>query len=179
MYRRRRRSRHGPKRGNTSGRMRRPRGGSRRVREISHLRFDPQRGRVEQPFRRRRSSSVLMSIPLACPPGPSAMPGASQIVTSDDLPLVARFDDLVPVFAGEGDPVSSGSDMPNHRSVRASSPRARRASALLPASRAAFRATARSIGLPFQCVISVPTFSVGSVFAGDTHDTRCLRSSFS
>ena len=42
------------------------------------------------------------------------------------------------------------------RSVIFSSPRACRASGLLPAFRSAFSSTARSIGIPFQCVTMTP-----------------------
>ena len=65
--------------------------------------------------------------------------------------------------------------MPSHRRVRASTPCARRASALLPASRSPFRATARPTGLPFQCVTTTPSLRLATVFTGDTHDTTYFR----
>ena len=52
---------------------------------------------------------------------------------------------------------SGGNDIDTGRSVMFSSPRARRAGMLLPASRSALRSTAIAIGMPFQCVISAPT----------------------
>ena len=54
-------------------------------------------------------------------------------------------------------------------------PCARRASALLPASLAPFLATANSIGLPFQCVTTIPSLRVPTVFMGATLDTTYFR----
>ncbi|WP_371821183.1 hypothetical protein [Blastococcus sp. PRF04-17] len=56
---------------------------------------------------------------------------------------------------------SGGRCRRSDRTVSESMPRARRAGTLLPANRSAFTATARSIGMPFQWVISVPTWNVG------------------
>jgi hypothetical protein len=46
--------------------------------------------------------------------------------------------------------------------VRESTPRASRAAVLLPAKRSALTATARVIGMPFQCVISTPGANGGA-----------------
>ena len=48
------------------------------------------------------------------------------------------------------------------RSVMFCKPCASWAALLLPASRAAFAATASSMGVPFQCVTSTPALSCGS-----------------
>ena len=62
--------------------------------------------------------------------------------------------------------------MPSQRIVMASSPRARRASSLLPAWRSAFSSTARSKAMPFQEVTVTPGTNPGAVTPCATFVTR-------
>ena len=65
--------------------------------------------------------------------------------------------------------------MRSERMVSESTPRASRAAMLLPANRSAFTATARAIGMPFQCVISTPAPNGGRRHAlGDPGDEVLL-----
>ena len=62
--------------------------------------------------------------------------------------------------------------MPSQRIVMASSPRARRASSLLPAWRSAFSSTARSKAMPFHEVTVTPGSKPGAVTPCATFVTR-------
>jgi hypothetical protein len=64
--------------------------------------------------------------------------------------------------------------MRSERIVSDSTPRARRAAALLPAKRLALTSTARSIGMPAHCVTAAPGPNPGALKPCATCDpTRC------
>src|SRR5262249_35290715 len=63
---------------------------------------------------------------------------------------------------------SGGSERPSHRIVSALRPFAHRAAGLLPASRSALTATARSIGVPFQSFTITPFLKLGSIGSPQT-----------
>src|SRR4051812_39861084 len=133
-------------------------------------------------LRTRRNNSVLTSSPSAAAacPLPFVASNFDRSLCSTTCHRNRDSNSLPPaLYVNVTQSSSGGIDAPSHRGVTASSPRARRASGLLPASRAALRITARSIGAPFQCVISAPETSSLFGFTGETHETRYFRSLFS
>src|SRR4051812_27234797 len=125
--------------------------------------------RVRSSSRHFRSKPIVGALPAACPNPASNSARSDRSITSQSN---RESYVLVPsVYVRLTQSSSGGNDIPSQRRVSASTPCARRASALLPASRSPFLATANSIGLPFQCVTTSPSLRVPTVFTGETHDT--------